>query len=220
MKKALVGILLCGAVMSLGVARDTSIRGDYLEVRTADVYVGACFANSEVGLTGKEALMAWSVREGSWQGTPLEGLSVIAVIKAKATLGDPHSNPYPARAILLVDEKARPAQQQALINFVHSMAGDLLHNVVRIESSQIDLQVNPSDGGASLKAGDIAQIKTRSIHKKDHLCANEEVYYPPLTEVSDAVPAYTLVHQFRGQGLGTRWSLPGKRAAFIGVFSR
>jgi hypothetical protein len=202
------------------VARDTHIRGDYLEVRSADVYVGACFANSEVGLVGKEALLAWHVREGSWQGTSLEGLSVLAVVKANATLGDPHADPYPTRALLVVDEKARPAQHQALVNLARSMAGELLQDVVRVERTPIHLEVRKGDGYANLRAGEIAHIRTRSIHHKDHLCGNEEVYYPPLTEVSDAIPAYTVVHEFRGPGLNATWSLPGKRGAFIGAFSR
>ena len=46
------------------VARDTSISGDYLEVRTGDVYTGPCFANAEVGLSGRNAIMAWSIEEG------------------------------------------------------------------------------------------------------------------------------------------------------------
>src|SRR4029450_2724167 len=81
-----------------------SISGDYLEARTSDVYTGPCFANSEVNLAGKEAVFAWSVRQGAWRGVPVEGLSVVAVVRAAATLGDPTVSPLPARAVLLVDE--------------------------------------------------------------------------------------------------------------------
>ena len=48
-----------------------TITGDYLEVRSCDVYTGPCFANSEMGLTGKEGILLWSVREGAWKGTEL-----------------------------------------------------------------------------------------------------------------------------------------------------
>ena len=43
--------------------RGTSLSGLYLEARTADVYAGHCFANSEVGLDGQEAVLAWNVSE-------------------------------------------------------------------------------------------------------------------------------------------------------------
>ena len=46
------------------------IRGDYLETRSADVYTGQCFANGEVNLVGNEAILAWHVRTGGWDGVP------------------------------------------------------------------------------------------------------------------------------------------------------
>src|SRR5205807_10284723 len=87
------------------------ISGDYPESRSADVYVAQCFANSEVGITGDQALLAWHVRNGSWNGQKLDGLTVIAAVKASATIGDPYSDPYPAKAVLLVDEQANAAQR-------------------------------------------------------------------------------------------------------------
>ena len=65
------------------------VNGDYLESRSADVYTGQCFANGEVGLTGDQAILAWHIRSGSWNGVKLDGFSVVAVVKANATLGDP-----------------------------------------------------------------------------------------------------------------------------------
>jgi hypothetical protein len=63
------------------------IRGDYVETRSADVYTGQCFANGEVNLVGNEAILAWHVQSGSWDGVPLEGLTVAAAVRAHGTLG-------------------------------------------------------------------------------------------------------------------------------------
>jgi hypothetical protein len=90
----------------LAVSGSAAIKGDYIEVRSADVYTGPCFANSEVGLTGKEAILAWKVQEGSWKGVSLNGLSVVAVVTAQATLGDPYHSPYPAHSVLILDSRA------------------------------------------------------------------------------------------------------------------
>ena len=65
----------------------SSITGDYVEIRSCDVYTGPCFANGEMGLTGEEAILTWSVDQGSWEGVALDGLNVIAVVRASATLG-------------------------------------------------------------------------------------------------------------------------------------
>src|ERR1051325_1076499 len=78
------------------------IRGDYMETRSADVYTGQCFANGEVNLVGNEAILAWHVQDGAWDGVQLDGLTVAAAVRAKATLGDPYGDPYPAQSVLLV----------------------------------------------------------------------------------------------------------------------
>ena len=46
------------SVLSVGLSAQ-QIRGDYIETRSADVYTGQCFANGEVNLVGKEAIVAW-----------------------------------------------------------------------------------------------------------------------------------------------------------------
>lgn len=237
MKRAPVfAILLVAAILGLAAAplcfAGPSVTGDYLEARTSDIYTGSCFAMSEVNLQGQEAIFGWRVRQGAWHGVPVEGLSVVAVVRAAATLGDPTRSPLPARSVLLVDEKADPAQREALVGFAREMAGDLLSDVVKIETVPIELSVSSDSGhaghhgasnlsaSASLKAGKDVEISTRAMNHNDHICGNEEVYYPPLTATTDIVPAVTLAHAFRGSELGKTWSSPGKRSAFVGRFAR
>ena len=62
-------------------------RGFYLESRTCQVYTGPCFANAEVGLSGRNAIMAWSIEEGEQQGVSLKGLNVVMLLDASQTLG-------------------------------------------------------------------------------------------------------------------------------------
>jgi hypothetical protein len=66
-----VGLVFCGTTASAA-----QISGEYIEARTCDVYTGPCFANGEMGLSGREAVMAWRVEEGTWNGVELGGLSV------------------------------------------------------------------------------------------------------------------------------------------------
>src|SRR5205814_4828122 len=108
------------------VASAQQIRGDYLETRSADVYTGQCFANGEVNLVGNQAILAWHVQSGSWDGMKLDGLTVAAAVRARSTLGDPYANPYPAQAVLIVDEEANPQQRAALVAFAKQMGGELL----------------------------------------------------------------------------------------------
>src|SRR5690242_10793422 len=115
-------VAACLFAAGISVSAHGAIKGDYLDVRSADVYTGPCFANAEVGLEGKQAILAWRVSQGSWQGVSLDGLSVVAVVQASATLGDPYHDPYPAKSILIVDERANTEQLQALVQFAKSAA--------------------------------------------------------------------------------------------------
>ena len=220
MMRMFVAFALAVLLVPVAVSANGSIRGDYLEIRTSDVYTGPCFANAEVNLTGREAVIAWKVREGSWQGVDLAGLSVLAVVKAQSTLGDPYENPYPARSVIIVDAMADLQQEEALVDFARSSGGELLANVIKVHKVAIATDFGGDQGTASVKAGELVDLKTRALNDKDHLCGNEIVYYPPLTEVSNAIPAYTLAHAFRGNDLNSTWSCPLKRSAFVAEFSR
>ena len=216
-----------GLLLSIGVAvlfsvvqfAQAKITGDYIETRSADVYTGQCFANGEVGLTGDEAILAWHIREGSWNGVKLDGLNVVAAVKANATLGDPYADPYPAKAVLIVDQQANTTERAALASFAKHMGGKLLEHVVKVENQPIDMQVlRDHHGRALLRAGSFVEVRTRAINENDHLCGNESTFYPPLTQVGHAMPAVAMTDQYKGNALGTTWTLHDKRSAFVGSF--
>ena len=210
------------ALVALSIAAlGQQIRGEYIETRSADVYTGQCFANGEVNLVGDEAILAWHVQSGSWDGVPLDGLTVAAAVHANATLGDPYANPYPAQAVLLVDDQATPQQSSALIAFAHEMGGELLHHAQRVISVPMELVVKPEHHGvAVLRAGQFATVKTRPVNDQDHLCGNEVTFYPPLTQLTHSMPAVALTDSYRGPGLDVDWESHGRRSAFVGTFAR
>jgi len=210
---ALLSLALCASAQT--------VQGEYIESRNADVYTGSCFANGEVNLVGNTAVLGWNIERGTWDGVKLDGLAVAAAVKAKATLGDPYANPYPAQAVLIVDDKATPEQCEALVAFVKHAGGQLLANIVRTEYAPVvfDMPQNQHQHGrAIMRAGSLATVSTRPIGGKDHLCGNEATFYPPLAKLSHAVPAVALTDEFKGEGLGTDWSLHDKRSAFLGRF--
>ena len=216
-------LVVSAAVLLLFLTNATAadqVSGDYVESRNADVYTGPCFANGQVGLAGNEATLAWKIRGGSWKGVPLAGLTVVAVARASSTLGDPYHDPLPAKAVLLVDERASDAQKSALVDFARIQGGRLLDDIVDVQSTSIVMDVGEGQnhGYVTMKAGDLSAIRTRPINSGDHFCGNETTYYPPLTELSHSMPAYALDHEYNGSSLGSEWKLWGKRSAFVGTF--
>ncbi len=218
-------ILAAGAVgvmvtVGFALSAQAAIHGDYVEVRSADIYAGHCYANSEVGMEGKEALLAWKVQSGEWQGVDLSGLAVVAVVRANATLGDPYHNPLPARAVLILDERASTGQRAALASFAKSMGGALVSNVVETDSAPITMESDNANAAVRLVAGNLARVETRAICHGDHLCGNEFVYYPPLTSISDATPAVSVQDMYEGKGLDESWNRTGRKNSFVGTFAR
>jgi Protein of unknown function (DUF1326) len=221
-------LTLCPAL-----AGAVEIRGDYVEARNADVFTGPCFSNAEVFIYGKQAVMAWKVNEGKWNGVELSGLCVAAAVQGETTFSE--DDPDKARAVLIVDSKADERQRAALIDMAKTLGGRRLANVVRVAVTRMRLKIEdhategqdaahaahgmPQAPRASFWASGIAQIVTRPLEERDHLCGNESVAYAPLSESVVVKPAFTLGHQFQGEGLETRWDDPNCRSSFVGRFA-
>jgi hypothetical protein len=216
-----------------GYAGAAEIRGDYVEARNADVFTGPCFSNAEVLIYGKQAVMAWKVNQGSWKGVDLAGLCVAAAVLGDTTFSEDH--PEQARAVLIVDSQATEGQRQALVDLAKTLGGARLGRVKTVTATRMRLSLEehstsagesahsthsmPQSPRASFWAAGIAQIVTRPLDDRDHFCGNEVVAYPPLSKGVAAQPAYTLGHEFKGDGLDTRWDDPNCRSSFVGRFA-
>ncbi len=222
--------LLCTTAAVLAVAAPISfaagiggrtVHGNYIEARTADVYTGPCFANGEAEQVGREAVFGWKIAGGEWHGVKLDGLAVVGVIRSEHTLGLATEPVNPAKAVLIVDSRADAEQRLALQSFARHMGGDLLKDVVKVDYAPIELSVengNIHSGVAKLTAGSLAEIRTRALNAGDHVCGNEEVWYPPLTNTEHAMPAYALENSFTGDGLGETWHNRMRRSGFVATF--
>jgi len=194
------------------------ITGQYLEARTTDVYTGPCFANADMNLAGKNAVLAWKVDKGTLDEVCLDGLGVVAVVAASDTLGLKQTGA--ARSVLIVDDRANEAQRAALIRLAKRQAGDLIGDVKGVETAAIELSVGECrEGGcAHLYAGS-ARIATRCIDSKhDKHCGNEVAFYPPLAPCVKASCAVATEHVFTGKGLNQTWKDGERRSAYIGSF--
>lgn len=208
-------------LLAPAVAMADELKGDYLETRTCDVYTGPCFANGQIGLTGKDAIMAWNIERGSYDGVSLAGLKVVVVTTASDTLGFGGplvSYPDPIRSVIIVDAEASPRQREALVQFASQYARHA-GEMVKVLSEPIEMNVDHFTAESSLKAGDLAEITTRKLGSGDCVCTNEKTFYPPLCDVKNAQAAFTVEGGYRGPALGTRWSNPNTRSAFLASFS-
>jgi hypothetical protein len=204
------------ALLAVSPAR-AAVTGNYVEVRNADVWTGPCFANAEGNLTGKNAALVWNIAEGTYDGVRLDGLTIVAVVQASDTLAFEQTGP--AAAVLIVDDRATEMQKLALVRLAQRQGGELLKNVVRVESARINVDICgcKGEGCAEIDAGPV-RIKTRCLNTgHDKACGNETAYYPPLVAGVRCVPAVA-DHRYTGAGLGMTWSENERRGAYVGTF--
>lgn len=213
-----------GAALLLTTACSAAqIQGEYLESRSCDVYTGPCFANAEMDLAGKEAVMAWRIETGSWNGVDLSGLSAAVVANSQQTMGDTGVFKMKAgaiRSVLLIDEHATAEQEAALVAFVKTTAAEFTRDPGEIVRVPMTLENDHLAGKGVFQAGDIAKIETRGLKKGDCVCSNEAVFYQPLTKIENAHPAYSRTLSYTGDGLPVKFTNHNQRSAFMGTFRR
>ena len=77
----------------------------------------------------------------------------------------------------------------------------------------------PQAPRASFWAAGIAQIVTRPLDERDHSAATSRSPIRRCPSSVEVKPAYTLGHEFKGEGLETRWDDPNCRSSFVGHFA-
>jgi hypothetical protein len=218
MRKTLLAAL---AALTLAATASAEIRGHYLETRNAEIYASHCFANSESGIRGDLAIMAWSVDQGDVDGVKVDGLNVVAVVKASSTIGNPFTNPLPTKTMLIFDEKATAEQRTALEALARRSAGELISEVVRTEALPINLDFHGDMHAkiATLTAGDIVKVTTRAIEKTDSLCHLDNIYYQPMVELDHAMAAHATEQSFHGKGLNVKMDEWRRSSVYLGSFT-
>lgn len=195
------------------------LSGTYVEVRTCQVYTGPCFANGEVGSAGKNAIMTWQINGGSFAGVDLVGQSVAVIVKASHTLGFKGlGNAESKKAIVVINSTADAQEAAALKNFALLQTGIADQDVAGIHRADIQMQFDVDKITATVQVGDFARLETRKARKGDCICSNESAYYPPLTTLKGFVPGVTIEGDVKARRLGTRWSVPDSRTAYLGTF--
>ena len=212
---------LCAAFITFALAtlsaRPVTLKGTYVEARTAEVFAGACVVNGEAGTTGREALLAWRVDQGRFNGVRLDGLAVAAAVVGDVNLGVHEIGGETAhtRAALFVDARATAAQRKALVAMAKSLSNGVVETVVDVTPAPIEFVVGRHDIRVTATT---LRLTVEKHLDHDAGCGNKQ-WFGPLSTVNDAEMGMTAENAFSGASLGTKWSDPNKRSGFFGTFS-
>ena len=210
---ALAIIVAVSALVFNSQAENVSLRGDYVEVRTASVFAGACHYNGEVVTTGRDAMMAWNVTSGKWQGVDLTGVRVMAVVSADANLGESNAA---RQSEIIIDSQASRTQALAIVNALKENYAASLGKVVAVHSAPITFE---RSGRTYAVVTSDAAINVEAM--PNDLCCRMPnlVWYTPLVGLENRKVGYTSKALYSGRVVGEPWSRSGENSAFYGTFS-
>ncbi len=194
--------------------------GEYVEARTAEVFAGGCIMNSEAETAGRQAVMAWRITRGIYNGVTLDGLSIAAAVAGDRNLGMREMGgeaPQDVRAILTVDQRATEAQRDALVQLARELAGGLITDVVRVDSAPVRFE--STDTHIEVSASDALTLSVNKAMTHDPSCGAMQWFKPFSPQLTSSAMGTAEAHTFSGAGLGSKWSAPHKRSAFWGTFS-
>jgi hypothetical protein len=211
--------LSCAAALALGVAARPAaaappVTGDYIEARSCNIYVGACHAQGEYVTAGRQAILAWKVREGSSNGVSLNGLGAIALVTADRNLGDPEAQ---RKTVLYLDASAGPAQRDAFEALLRQRSAAALGEVVAVKTTSI--AIDRTSDQLQVDAPGVATLKAQM--EPGQLCCRQkyQVWYDPFVAVKNAKIGYSVLDQFSEPTLKTAWSGSDQNNTYFGEFS-
>jgi len=217
MKTMALAALFVTSTMTALSAGPATVTGTYVEARTSEIFAGACVINGEAATAGREALLAWKVDSGRFNGVSLDGLSVVAAVVGDANLsvqeiGGDVAN---TRAALFVDARATEPQRRALVAMARALAGRVVSTIAEVTPASIEFVAGDSDIQVAVPT---ARLRVRKDMEHDSTCGNKK-WFDPLSTVHHADLGIAVENAFSGASLGTKWSDPNKRSAFFGTFS-
>lgn len=210
---ALTMIVAVSALVFSSQAENVSLRGDYVEVRTASVFAGACHYNGEVVTTGRDAMMAWNITSGQWQGVDLSGVRAMAIVSADVNLGEQNAA---RQSEIIIDSKASRTQALAMMNALKEKYAASLGKIIEIRSAPISFERN---GRTYAVVTNEAAINVEAM--PNDLCCKMPnlVWYTPLVGLENRKVGYTEKALYSGKTVGEPWSRSGENSAFYGTFS-
>lgn len=190
------------------------LTGDYVEARSCNVYIGACHANGEIVTVGREALMAWQVKQGRAQGETLNGFNAVAVVVGSDNLAQEKAE---RRSILYVDARANAAQQKALADTLSAQYSKALGEVVAVKTAPISFRRQGLE--YTVRIPETAYLKTNRF-ACNHCVMPHSIWYEPFVGLKNSLVAKAGLNEYKGAPeLAAQWRRTEENSSFVGEFA-
>ncbi len=212
--KCTATLLLLLLTAGVVAAEPETVVGDYVEARSALVFTCGCFFSGESVTAGREAILAWRIREGTWGGVPLNNLSVVAVLGGAENL---IHRDTPRKSALYLDASANKKERDALLAlFTHHFA-HLLGDVVSVQVAPIVWHVGGEAHDVMIE-GKIEVSIRKSQPEDAHPGA--QLWDEPFISLTDAMLATMQAYTYQDTVLNVRWqNFEPRITGYFGTFT-
>ncbi len=185
-----------------------AISGDYAEVRSNEVYTCGCRFSGQSDLAATEAILAWKIASGEFEGAPLAGSKVVAVVAGNDNL---ERRQAPRRSILFIDA----AETQPLVDLVSRYFGDVVGEIMAVRQAPIEFRM---DSDRALVRLDGVEVSLRRAVLPDDAHDGSYRWYDPFVPTTEWTLGVAERNEFWRDGLNRRWRITDP--AITGYFGR
>lgn len=211
---ALTAIALLLTASAVLATETATVQGEYLEARSASVYIGACHYGAEYAEGGGQATLVWNIRQGEWKGVSLDGLTVVAVVSAQNNLA---VDTKTRRSAVYLDAKATPEQRIALTNLLSTKRGEVLGEIVGTKVVPITFMKKKVD--YEVRVGTVLTLSA-ARYPCQYCTQPHQIWYKPLDKIDGAVVGKSNAYRYKDSILPVTWSQGiSKNNIFVGDFT-
>ena len=186
------------AVSPLLAGGKGSVTGAYVEARTAEVFTGGCIMNSEAETMGKQAVLAWKVDRGSFNGIAIDGLSVVAALSGdRESRHAGNGRRQAVGPIGVVRRRARERRAAARARRDGQRAVERHRRDDRASGARAD-SVHRHGSEIEVTAGQVTLDVNKHLTHEPTCGAMQ--WFHPLAQVDDAAIGVAAQHLFTGAG--------------------
>ena len=190
--------LLCALPLAAGEA--PAISGDYVEARSNEVYTCGCLYSGQMTTAGREAILAWRITSGDYEGTPLAGVKVAAVVVGDANLG---AYEAPRRTALYLDEAASDAQRRAVVALWQRAYSQALGKIASVH--QVPISFTRESDTTRLSIPNLVEVQARKARLPEDAHPGSFLWYGPFLPLRSSCLATALNYEYSGMDFQHQW---------------
>jgi hypothetical protein len=190
--------LLCA--VPLAAAEAPAVSGDYLEARSNEVYTCGCLFSGQMTTAGREAILAWRITRGAYQGTALAGVKVVAVVVGDANLG---AYDGPRRTALYLDANASDAQLQAILALWRREYSQALGKIAAVH--RVPINFTQQGDAVRLSIPNLVEVQARKTRLPEDAHPGSFLWYQPFVPLRSSSLATALNYQYSGMDFQHQW---------------